>query len=76
MTVAERMLRDGWTRIMFGWMRYECGIWCWVDDGHGYGVQAPEGPVYPAVRCDHGMRSLAQRAKAAARKLARERSKR
>lgn len=78
MTVAERMRRDGWRKGFYGWVRYECGVWLFLNEC-GWLAQTPWLSFYEAPKSwavphgqSVGLTSLAQRAKAAARKLARQ----
>lgn len=88
MTRAERMRRDGW-RLMDGfgvWQGRHAGLVVDVrvatDDRdaaacafHHSHERATDRVLDAHMDAQHGLRSLAQRAKAAARKLARERGR-
>ena len=77
MTVAERMRKDGWYYDMGDWSRRVCGVLVVV-----YRVDANESCMETHTQDDGerwyqwrrrvGLRDLAQRAKAAARRLARK----
>ena len=81
-TVAERMRRDGW-RVgsylggawpeVVAWWRRVCGLHVKVVSSSTYGwwVIEHDGFIYDNGLERHGLRDLAQRAKAAARKAAR-----
>ena len=78
MTVAERMRRDGWTFDDGDWVNRIAGVYVVVyQDNNGYGyfethVNETNGECwYPCWR-RVGIRDLAQRAKSAARRLARK----
>lgn len=78
MTVAERMRRDGWAFIAGGiYEKYVAGCRCLVLDCRAALVQDDSDwwktgawGAWENVG-DHGLRDLAQRAKSAARRLAR-----
>lgn len=79
MTVAERMRRDGWREIEpRRWVKSVSGIDCIVSGwfGGSWWVER-DGEIIEAssLAMDFGVRDSSQRAKAAARKLARQRGR-
>lgn len=78
MTVAERMRRDGWVQRGWCWRKVVSGIVCYLDGGFGtaYVARTEGGDDHVTAAYDaeveYGLRDLAQRAKTAARRLARK----
>lgn len=75
MTLDERMRRRGWTKDEDGdYFAREAGALVIVDR-HGYGAVLLNPRLVIAATSRAGVPDLAQRAKAAARKLARKRGR-
>lgn len=80
MKIAERMRRDGWRLIGTVWQGRHAGLIVDIRDGeasafHHSKERASDRVLRVPTEARHGLRSLAQRAKAAARRLAAERKR-
>lgn len=80
MKVSERMRRDGWRLIGAVWQGRHAGLIVQIKHGEASAFHHSKERASDRVLCvpteaRHGLRSLAQRARSAARDLAAERMK-